>query len=339
MSALLEVKNLKVSFFTPAGEVKAVNDITYSLEKGKVLGIVGESGSGKSVSSFALMGLIDPPGRIVGGSITFDGNLLTLPEDQKPTRKALRTSEEAQRSMRGNDMAMIFQDPMTSLNPVIQVGKQIAETIRLHNSQLSKEEIYQRSLELLTLVGIPGPKKRLKQYPFEFSGGMRQRVMIAIALANNPKLLIADEPTTALDVTIQAQILELIKELKDKIGMSVILITHDLGIVADIADDVAVMYGGKIVETGSSEEVFHHAKHPYTLGLMDSLCNLDDACTRLTPIEGQPIDLLNIPAGCMFAERCNFCMKICINEIPPTVVDGTHQTACWLLDERRPATI
>jgi len=333
MSALLEVKNLKVSFFTPAGEVQAVNDISYTLEKGKVLGIVGESGSGKSVASFALMGLIDPPGEIIGGSIDFDGKLLTPPIGQKLNRSDRNKLDELQRKIRGKDISMIFQDPMTSLNPVLSVGKQIIETIKIHNDGFTKDQLSSRAIELLNLVGIPEPEKRLKQFPYEFSGGMRQRVMIAMALANNPKLLIADEPTTALDVTIQAQILELIKELKDKIGMSVIIITHDLGIVADIADDIAVMYGGQIVEMGSSDDVFHHSSHPYTEGLMDSLCNMDDSCTRLTPIEGQPIDLLNKPKGCLFAERCNYCMKICIDQVPPTIKKGKHQSSCWMLSE------
>lgn len=324
MENLLEIKNLKVSFFTPSGEVKAVNDISYTLGQGEIIGIVGESGSGKSVSSNAIMGLIEKPGRVVGGSITYNGtNLLEL-------------SNEQRRKLRGREISMIFQDPMTSLNPIYTIGTQLKEAISLYYG-IKGKKADEKAIELLKLVSINEPERRLKQYPFEFSGGMRQRVMIAMALAGNPKILIADEPTTALDVTIQAQILEIIKDLKEKIHMSVILITHDLGIVADVADKVAVMYGGKIVESASVEEIFNHPKHPYTLGLLNSIPRLDSD-NRLVPIEGTPIDLLNAPAGCPFSQRCTKCLKVCLNHLPPyTQFSDDHKAACWLLDERADA--
>ena len=258
---LLEIDNLKVSFFTPAGEVKAVNGVSYQLAQGEVIGIVGESGSGKSVSSYAIMRLIDEPGKVIGGSIKFDG------------KNILELDEKEMQSIRGNEISMIFQDPMTSLNPVFKVGNQLIEAIVKHQ-KVSKKEARKRAIEMLSLVGIPSPEKRLEQYPHEFSGGMRQRAMIAMALSCNPKLLIADEPTTALDVTIQAQILELIKELKKKINMSVILITHDLGIISDICDKVIVMYAGKIVEEGTIDDIFYNPKHPYTWGLLRSVPKL-----------------------------------------------------------------
>jgi len=320
---LLKINNLKVSFFTPAGEVKAVNGVSYSLERGKVLGIVGESGSGKSVSSYSIMGLIDKPGKIVGGSIIFDG-------------KDLSTMTKAERqNLAGNEIAMIFQDPMTCLNPVFTIGNQIAESLIHKYGKLSKEEIKKRSIELLTLVGINEPEKRLAQYPHQFSGGMRQRVMIAMALAGSPKLLIADEPTTALDVTIQAQILELLKNIQKKTGMAIILITHDLGIVADMADDVIVMYGGKIVEQGSVYSIFNEPRHPYTKGLLRSLPNLNKKGEKLIPIQGNPIDLLNLPQGCSFAPRCENCMKVCLKHEPKeySTEDG-HRVSCWLYDSR-----
>ena len=321
MNNLLEVKNLCVSFFTLSGEVKAVNDISYNLEKGKAIGIVGESGSGKSVSASAIMRTIEKPGRILGGSITFDGiDLLAL-------------SKEEMRKLRGKEISMIFQDPMTSLNPVFTIGTQLIEAIRLYEN-ISKSDAKTKAVELLKLVSISEPERRMKQYPFEFSGGMRQRVMIAMALSGNPKLLIADEPTTALDVTIQAQILEIIRELKDKINMSIMMITHDLGIIADIADTVAVMYGGRIVEFAPVADLINNPKHPYTLGLINSIPKLDSH-ERLLPIDGTPIDLLNLPAGCPFAGRCSECMKVCINNLPPYVnVTENHKVACWLLDER-----
>jgi oligopeptide transport system ATP-binding protein len=321
MEKLLEVKNLKVSFNTPSGEVRAVNDISFTLNKGEVIGIVGESGSGKSVTASAIMGIIEKPGFIKGGSIWFNGiDLATI-------------SKEDMRKLRGTEIGMIFQDPMTSLNPVYTIGSQIKEAIKLYFG-LTGEKAEQKAIELLKLVSINEPARRLKQYPHEFSGGMRQRVMIAMALSGNPKLLIADEPTTALDVTIQAQILEILKELKDKINMSIMLITHDLGIVSDIADKVVVMYGGKIAEAAPTEEVFRHTSHPYTLGLLNSIPKLDSR-KRLVPIEGNPIDLLDPPNGCPFAQRCSYCMKICLDYLPPyTQISTEHYSACWLLDER-----
>ena len=321
MEKLLEVKNLKVSFNTPSGEVRAVNDISFTLNKGEVIGIVGESGSGKSVTASAIMGIIEKPGIIVGGSIWFNGiDLATI-------------SKENMRKLRGTEIGMIFQDPMTSLNPVYTIGSQIKEAIKLYFG-LTGEKAEQKAIELLKLVSINEPARRLKQYPHEFSGGMRQRVMIAMALSGNPKLLIADEPTTALDVTIQAQILEILKELKDKINMSIMLITHDLGIVSDIADKVVVMYGGKIAEAAPTEEIFRHTSHPYTLGLLNSIPKLDSR-KRLVPIEGNPIDLLDPPNGCPFAQRCSYCMKICLDYLPPyTQISTDHYSACWLLDER-----
>jgi oligopeptide transport system ATP-binding protein len=320
---LLEIKDLKVSFFTPVGEVKAVNGISYSLEPGKVLGIVGESGSGKSVSSYSVIGLIDKPGKIVGGSITFDGKDVSTMTKQEKLQFA------------GNEVAMIFQDPMTSLNPVFTIGTQIAESLRHKYGKLSKVEIKKRSIELLSLVGINEPEKRLAQYPHEFSGGMRQRAMIAMSLAGAPKLLIADEPTTALDVTIQAQILELLKNIQQKTGMAIVLITHDLGIVADMADDVIVMYGGKIVEQGSVYSMFHNPQHPYTKGLLRSLPDLNTKGSKLIPIPGNTIDLLQLPAGCSFSPRCEQCLKVCVNHMPAVYneADG-HSTSCWLLDEK-----
>lgn len=320
---LLKINDLKVSFFTPAGEVKAVNGVSYTLEPGKVLGIVGESGSGKSVSSYSIMGLIDKPGKMVGGSITFDG------KDVSAMKKAER------QNFSGNEVAMIFQDPMTCLNPVFTIGNQIAESLYHKYGKISKEEVKKRSIELLSLVGINEPEKRLSQYPHEFSGGMRQRAMIAMALAGAPKLLIADEPTTALDVTIQAQILELLKDIQKKTGMAIVLITHDLGIVADMADDVIVMYGGKIVEQGTVYSIFHNPHHPYTKGLIRSLPDLNKKGEKLVPIKGNPIDLLNLPKGCAFAPRCENCLKVCINHMPAEhVEEDGHRTACWLYDRR-----
>lgn len=324
MNNLLEIKNLKVSFFTPSGEVKAVDDISYNLKKGEVIGIVGESGSGKSVSSSTVMGLIDKPGRIMGGSVVFDGKEIT------------KLSDDEIRKLRGKEIGMIFQDPMTSLNPVFTIGTQLRESVKLCYG-LKGKEADNKVIELLKLVSINEPEKRIKQYPHEFSGGMRQRVMIAMALTGNPKLLIADEPTTALDVTIQAQILETIKVLKNKIGMSVMMITHDLGIVADIADKVVVMYGGKIVEAAPCEEIFRSPKHPYTLGLLNSIPKIDSN-ERLVPIEGTPIDLLNPPKGCPFAQRCDKCMKVCLSHMPEyTNVTEDHRVACWLQDPRAKA--
>ena len=316
---LVEVKNLEVSFFTYAGEVKAVRGISYNLKPGEVMGIVGESGSGKSVSSYGLMGIIPEPGKVIGGQILFEGRDVTA------------MSEKELLKIRGKDISMIFQDPMTSLNPLFTIGNQIEESLRKHTS-LDKDQRQKRMVELLTLVGINQPEKRLKQCPHEFSGGMRQRVMIAMALACDPKLLIADEPTTALDVTIQAQILELLKELKDKIHMGIVFITHDLGVVSDICDSISVMYAGTIVESGSSDQIFYEPRHPYTWGLLASVPKIDtDEHQRLIPIEGNPVDLINPPKGCPFAPRCKHCMKICIDQAPPQCQVGEgHMAACWL---------
>ena len=316
---LLEIKDEYLSFFTPAGEVKALNGVSFSLEEGEVLGIVGESGSGKSVTAYSVMGLTAFPGKLVSGTIRFNGHQV-----DKMTEKEFR-------KMRGNEVSIIFQDPMTSLNPVYTIGNQIEEVIKLHTDKTAGEA-HERARELLELVGINEPDKRLKQYPHELSGGMRQRVMIAIALACEPKLLIADEPTTALDVTIQAQILELMQELREKLGMSIIMITHDLGVVASMCERIAVMYAGHIVEYGTADEIFYNPSHEYTKGLIKSIPKLNAQETeRLVPIEGQPVDLMNPPAGCPFAPRCGKCMKICLREMPPkTQISETHYSHCWL---------
>ena len=316
---LVDIKNERLSFFTPAGEVKALNDVSIHLKEGEVLGIVGESGSGKSVTAYSLMGLTAHPGKLIGGTLQFNGHEIE------------EMSEKEMRKIRGKEISIIFQDPMTSLNPVYTIGNQIMEVIRLHTDK-DKKQAYARAKELLELVGINEPEKRLKQYPHELSGGMRQRVMIAIALACEPKLLIADEPTTALDVTIQAQILELMMELKDKLGMAIIMITHDLGVVASMCDRIAVMYAGRIIEYGTTDDIFYRPHHMYTKGLIRSIPRLDTKeHERLVPIEGTPVDLLNPPAGCPFAPRCEACMKICLREMPPvTQFDDVHYTQCWL---------
>ena len=316
---LVDIQHERLSFFTPAGEVKALNDVSIHLNDGEVLGIVGESGSGKSVTAYSLMGLTAYPGKLVGGTIDFNGHRIN------------DLSEKEFRKIRGNEVSIIFQDPMTSLNPVYTIGNQIMEVILLHTDK-NKEQARARAKELLELVGINEPEKRLKQYPHELSGGMRQRVMIAIALACEPKLLIADEPTTALDVTIQAQILELMMELKEKLGMAIIMITHDLGVVASMCDRIAVMYAGRIVEYGTTDDIFYNPKHEYTKGFLKSIPRLDaKEHERLVPIEGTPIDLLNPPAGCPFAPRCSNCMKICLREMAPvTTFDDVHYTQCWM---------
>jgi len=313
---LVDIQHERLSFFTPAGEVKALNDVSIHLNDGEVLGIVGESGSGKSVTAYSLMGLTAYPGKLVGGTIDFNGHRIN------------DLSEKEFRKIRGNEVSIIFQDPMTSLNPVYTIGNQIMEVILLHTDK-NKEQARARAKELLELVGINEPEKRLKH---ELSGGMRQRVMIAIALACEPKLLIADEPTTALDVTIQAQILELMMELKEKLGMAIIMITHDLGVVASMCDRIAVMYAGRIVEYGTTDDIFYNPKHEYTKGLLKSIPRLDaKEHERLVPIEGTPIDLLNPPAGCPFAPRCSNCMKICLREMAPvTTFDDVHYTQCWM---------
>lgn len=319
---LLNIQNERLSFFTPAGEVKALNDVSFHLKDGEVLGIVGESGSGKSVTAYSLMGLTAYTGKLIGGTIDFNGHRIN------------DMTEKEMRKMRGNEVSIIFQDPMTSLNPVYTVGNQITEVILLHTNKTRKEATA-RAKELLTLVGINEPEKRLKQYPHELSGGMRQRVMIAIALACEPKLLIADEPTTALDVTIQAQILELMIELKEKLGMAIIMITHDLGVVANMCERIAVMYAGKIVEYGTVDDIFYNPSHEYTKGLLRSIPKLNEKeHSRLIPIEGTPVDMLNPPQGCPFAPRCDSCMKICLQEMPAyTDINKVHYSACWLLQK------
>ena len=316
---LLDIQNERLTFFTPVGEVKALNDVSFKLKEGEVLGIVGESGSGKSVTAYSLMGLTAHPGKLVGGTLDFNG------------RRVNDMTESDFCKMRGNEVSIIFQDPMTSLNPVFTVGNQIREVIMLHTKK-NKAEANDRAKELLELVGINEPDKRLKQYPHELSGGMRQRIMIAIALACEPKLLIADEPTTALDVTIQAQILELMMELRDKLGMAIIMITHDLGVVASMCEKIAVMYAGKIVEYGTTDNIFYNPKHEYTKGLLKSIPRLDvTEHERLIPIEGTPVDMLNPPKGCPFAPRCESCMKVCLKAMPPiTYFDDNHYTQCWL---------
>ncbi len=317
--SLLEVSHLKTSFFLAAGEVKAVDDVSFSLDRGEVLGIVGESGSGKSVSSYSILQILQHPGEIVGGSIKIDGEEL------------VGAGEKTMQHIRGNKVSIIFQDPMTSLNPVFTIGNQLIEAITLH-SKLGKKEAAEKAAEMLRLVGINDVKKRMKQYPHELSGGMRQRVMIAMALVCEPDILIADEPTTALDVTIQAQILELMKELQKKFGMAIILITHDLGVVAGMCDRVNVMYAGKIVESGSADDIFYRPKHEYTKGLLKSIPNIaSEEKERLVPISGTPVDLLAKPAGCAFSPRCPRAMKICLGEQPETEdFGGGHCAACWV---------
>jgi oligopeptide transport system ATP-binding protein len=322
---ILEIKDLHVSFDTYGGEVQAVRGVNLELKKGETLAIVGESGSGKSVTSKTIMRLLPKPAaRIKSGEIWFNGKDLT------------KLSEKEMQKIRGSEISMIFQDPMTSLNPTMSIGKQIMEGLRKHQ-KLGKQEALQRAIELLDLVGIPNPEARVKQYPHQFSGGMRQRVVIAIALACNPKILIADEPTTALDVTIQAQILDLMKDLQNKMQTSIILITHDLGVVANMAQRVAVMYGGKIVETGTVDEIFYRPKHPYTWGLLSSMPRLHSKTDELLAIPGTPPDLSNPPKGCPFAPRCPHAMKVCVEYMPDfTTLSETQKTACWLLDERAP---
>ena len=316
--ALLEVKDLHTSFFTDAGEVKAVNGVSFNLERGKVLGIVGESGSGKSVTAYSIMQILSDPGKIVSGSIKLDGQEL------------VGSGEKVMKTVRGNKVSIIFQDPMTSLNPTYTIGKQLMEAILLHTDR-DKKQAYDRAVEMLRLVNVNEPEKRMKQYPFEFSGGMRQRVMIAMALACEPDILIADEPTTALDVTIQAQILELMKSLQQELGMAIILITHDLGVVAQMCDEVIVMYAGSICEQGTADEIFYNPCHEYTKGLLKSIPSAETAGKRLEPITGTPIDLLNMPKGCAFAPRCGSAMKICLKACPERMTNNEdHQATCWM---------
>ena len=315
--SLLEVKDLKTYFYTDSGVAKAVDGVTFSLDKGKTLGIVGESGCGKSVTSLSIMRLVDPAtGRNEGGGIVFDGqDLLTLPEKEM-------------RKLRGNRISMIFQEPMTSLNPVFTIGDQISESLKLHKG-LDKKAARDRAIELLELVGIPEAGKRVDEYPHQLSGGMRQRVMIAMALSGDPELLIADEPTTALDVTIQAQILQLLKDLQEKLHMSIIIITHDLGVIAEMADEVAVMYAGDIVEKAPTRALFDDPKHPYTIGLMNSIPDINDHVSRLRTLEGLVPSLYDMPSGCRFAPRCQFCCPECeAHRINLTTLPDGRQVRC-----------
>lgn len=322
---LLEVKDLRVSFFTPAGEVKAVSGISYDLDYDEVMGIVGESGSGKSQEAYSIMGLLQSPGKVIGGSITFEG------------RDVLAFSKKEMASFRGSEVAMIFQNPMTCLNPVYTVGNQLIEALRAHDKKISKADAAKRAMEMLELVGINNVAKRMKQYPHEFSGGMRQRVMIAMGLICHPKLLIADEPTTALDVTIQAQILDLIKQLQKKLDLTTIYITHDLGVVANVADRIAVMYAGDIVEVGRCEEVFYDPKHPYTWALLSSLPQLGVKGQELYSIKGTPPNLFQEVKGDAFAPRNPRALNIDFVERPPFFeVSPTHKARTWLLDPRAP---
>ena len=316
--ALLEVNDLRTSFFTAAGEVKAVNGVSFSLDRHKVLGIVGESGSGKSVTAYSIMQILDPNGRIVGGSVKLDGQEL------------VGAGEKVMKTVRGNKISIIFQDPMTSLNRTYTIGHQLVEAITLHTDR-DKKQAWDRAVELLKLVNVNEPEKRMKQYPFELSGGMRQRVMIAMALSCEPEILIADEPTTALDVTIQAQILELMKSLQDQLGMAIIMITHDLGVVAQLCDQIIVMYAGSICERGTAEDIFYNPHHSYTKGLLKSIPTVDMEGKKLEPITGTPIDLLNMPKGCPFAPRCDDAMHICINEKCDYIdINEHHSAACWM---------
>ena len=316
--ALLEVKDLHTSFFTDAGEVRAVNGVSFNLERGKVLGIVGESGSGKSVTAYSIMQILASTGRIVSGSIKYDGQEL------------VGADEKVMKNIRGNKISIIFQDPMTSLNPTYTIGKQLMEAILLHTDR-NRQQAWDRAVEMLRLVNVNSPEKRMKQYPFEFSGGMRQRVMIAMALACEPDILIADEPTTALDVTIQAGILELMKDIQKEMGMAIIMITHDLGVVAQLCDEVVVMYAGSICEQGTADEIFYNPCHEYTKGLLRSIPTVGNEGQRLQPITGTPIDLLNMPKGCAFAPRCDAAMKICIQKACERfTITENHAAACWM---------
>ena len=314
---LLSVQDLHTSFFTDNGEVQAVNGVSFNLDEGKVLGIVGESGSGKSVTAYSIMQILADTGRIVGGSVLYKGENI------------VGWDEKRLRAYRGKCVSIIFQDPMTSLNPVFTVGNQLVEAIVLHTDKRGAEARV-RALEMLQLVGINEPEKRLRQYPFELSGGMRQRVMIAMALACEPDVLIADEPTTALDVTIQAQILELMQELQKKLGMAIIMVTHDLGVIAELCDEIIVMYGGRICERGTADEIFYNPRHEYTKGLMRSIPSAENLKERLVPIAGSPINMLNMPKGCAFCPRCDAAMKICLDELPEELlINENHMASCW----------
>ena len=315
---LLSVQNLHTSFFTGNGEVRAVNGVSFNLNRGKILGIVGESGSGKSVTAYSIMQILAETGRITEGAVLYKGEDIT------------KWSEKRLSEFRGGGCSIIFQDPMTSLNPVFTVGNQITEAIKLHTDMRGRAA-EERAREMLTLVGINEPEKRLKQYPFELSGGMRQRVMIAMALTCEPDILIADEPTTALDVTIQAQILELMQDLQKKLGMAIIMVTHDLGVIAELCDEIIVMYGGRVCERGTADEIFYNPRHEYTRGLLRSIPNAGNMKTRLIPISGTPINMLNLPKGCAFCPRCDAAMKICLEAVPEElVVNEHHRASCWL---------
>ena len=319
MPTLMKVSGLATQFFTEDGIVKAVDGIEYDLEEGETLGLVGESGCGKSVSALSVLRLIpNPPGRIVGGEVMFEGQDL------------LKLSEEDMRHIRGNRISMVFQEPMTSLNPILTIGRQITEPLELHMG-MTTQQAEERAIELLGLVGIPDAAARINDYPHQFSGGMRQRVMIAMALSCSPKLLIADEPTTALDVTIQAQVLELMQRAAKEVGASLIVITHNLGVVARYADRVNVMYAGKIIERGTAEEIYKNPKHPYTVGLLQSVPRLDEPRReKLNPIEGMPPDLVDLPPGCSFRARCTYAVDRCAEEVPPLAPVGEdHLAACW----------
>lgn len=315
---ILEVDNLHTSFFTDAGEVCAVNGVSFALEPGKTLGIVGESGSGKSVTAYSIMQILAETGKITGGEVRFKGEDIT------------KWNKKQMQKFRGEKCSIIFQDPMTSLNPVYTVGDQLEEAILLHTDK-NRKEARARAIEMLTLVGVNEPESRVKQYPHELSGGMRQRVMIAMALACEPDILIADEPTTALDVTIQAQILELMQELQKKLGMAIIMVTHDLGVIASMCDEIMVMYGGRVCERGTADDIFYSPAHEYTKGLLRSIPKADNMNDKLVPIGGTPINLLNMPKGCAFCPRCDAAMKICLSEKPEELqISDTHKASCWM---------
>ena len=316
---VLEVKDLHTSFFTDSGEVQAVNGVSFNLGRGKILGVVGESGSGKSVTAYSIMQILASTGKVVKGEILFNGeNILNYNKKQMD-------------EFRGEKCSIIFQDPMTSLNPTFTVGWQLRETLRLHTQYKTRSAANRRAIELLEMVGVNEPESRIRQYPFELSGGMRQRVMIAMALACEPDILIADEPTTALDVTIQAQILELMKDLQKKLGMAIILVTHDLGVIASMCDEIIVMYGGRVCERGTADDIFYHPCHEYTKGLLRSIPNVDNMKEKLVPIGGSPINMLAMPKGCAFCPRCENALKVCLDQEPEELQmpDG-HYAACWL---------